>query len=160
MIRGAAAVITIAGGILQGVGLWIVVVEVRSIRQRVRAHLHRPVTLAGLTASAFGSAMPARITVNPPPPIETRVQILEDLVHGIREQEAAEHLELRRKLTQHADEVATTRANAVRAEVDELGRLVVDLNDEAGLKRTTLGVILAAIGLVLSTGASVWSLWL
>lgn len=131
--------------------------EVRAVRQRVRAYLQRPIIGRVLPAYSTEVAMPIRSKVVPPPPVEARVDALEEGLHRAMIQIVESKLDVTKKLREEISETARALADDVRDELRDLAALVLDLNDEADQALAVTGAAFVVIGLVLSAIGSVWS---
>ena len=153
----AATALLVVGGALQVIGVALVAFGVKDVRQRVRAYVSRPVKAYPLTGHAKVTVNPARAVVSPPPPLEQRVSALEDGFHQLRTNLVDIERDATKKLRAEIVDTATTLTKRVRDEIDQLGSLILDLNDETAQRRTIAGVALLIAGLVLVTAGPLHS---
>jgi hypothetical protein len=105
---------------------------------------------------------PVTIRVDPPPPLETRVQVLENTVQQHREQYAEDLTQLKDYVQKEAGEAIEHVQNSLDRELTRVVDLVFALNDpdRPGWRRWWLGPTLLVLGLVLSVIGNVVSvLW-
>lgn len=145
----------VAGGALQAVGVLVLVIGVVRSARRTEEYETRPQVVEVGTIEATAAVFSPRIVVDPPPPIEDRVERLEDGLARLRNDLEESVAELRSKARAAADEAAgrATRHGERRFEAFE--RLL----GETGLERWVRGLSIAAVvlGLILATIGSVAS---
>jgi hypothetical protein len=100
---------------------------------------------------ATATVFPVTVRIDPPPPVETRVQNLEITVQQYREQYAEDIPKLREYARTQAGEAIEYMHKSVGTELTRLVDLVFALNDpdKQGWRRWWLGPALLAAGLVL-----------
>jgi hypothetical protein len=105
------------------------------------------------------TASPLTIRVDPPPPLETRVQAV---VQQLREQHAEDLVQLKDYARKEASEASEYVDASVRREVTRVADLVFALNDpdRPRWQPWWLGLAMIASGLVLGVIGNIVSVWL
>jgi hypothetical protein len=155
---GWAAMFVVLGGVLQIVGVLLVVREIRDVRRRLEEYARRDVTLFLTPATVKARAGDARIVTDPPPPLEARVASLEDSVDKFSEQIANEIDTVERRLTAKIDEdIARATQGTNVNQIQPLAELITGAL-AGGSSWRLLGVWLIVAGLVFATVGGVWSI--
>jgi hypothetical protein len=148
--------LVVLGGALQAAGVLVLVIEiVRSSRRRQAYRTRSQVVEVG-TIEATATVFTPRIVTEPPPPIEHRVDRLEDGLERLRNDLEERIGELRAEARDAADQAAgrATRHGEQRFQALErliLGETRLDRWVRGGsIAAIVLGVILATIGSVMA----------
>jgi hypothetical protein len=88
----------VVAGLLEGLGIGFVFVDLRDVRNRLQSYMSSPRIVNLRPAQETETALPLTIRHDPPPPVETRVQNLEDAF----QQHRAQHSEDVAKLKDYA----------------------------------------------------------
>lgn len=146
--------LVILGGALQAGGVLVLVVEIVRSSRRRQSYRTRPQVVEVGTIEATATVFSPRIVTEPPPPIEERVERLEEGLARLRNDLEERIGKLRADVRGAADEAAgrATRHGERRFEALErliLGETKLDRWVRGGsIVAIVLGVILATIGSV------------
>lgn len=150
----------VIAGVLEGLGIGIVVLDFRDVRDRLRSYKSQVFGYVDATTTA-AAVFAATADVEPLPSLETRVQNLENTIEGHAKQHADEAAESRRYARAEAEQAVKSVQQSVGSELTRLIDLVFALNDPdtPGWRRWWLGPALLAAGLVLGVIGNVISAW-
>jgi hypothetical protein len=151
------SVLIVLGGALEVAGVVTVVVELRDSRRRVQAYLHRPQTVY-LTPAYMSVTVPSpTVVTTPAPPIDTRVQRLEDGLAALRDTVEEMPTKIKSELRTDVSEASQRTSASIQDQLRPLATLIVDeLNAHRGVQ--ILGVVLIVAGIATSTAGGVLAL--
>jgi hypothetical protein len=155
-------ILYLAAGALEALGIFLAGLEFRDARNRLQSYKMAPQVVDVRTIQTTVTMPPATIRVDPPPPLETRVQVLENTIQQQREQHAEGVTQLKNYARKEAAEAIDYMQNSVDRELTRLVDPVFALNDpdRPGWRRWWLGPTMLASGLVLGVIGNVLSaLW-
>jgi hypothetical protein len=148
--------LVVLGGALQAAGVLVLVIEIVRSSRRRQAYRTRPQVVEVGTIEATATVFTPRIVTEPPPPIEDRVDRLEDGLVRLRNDLEERIGELHAEARDAADQAAgrATRHGERRFKALErliLGETRLDRWVRGGsIAAIVLGVILATIGSVMA----------
>jgi hypothetical protein len=149
----------VVAGLLEGLGIGFVFVDLRDVRNRLQSYMSSPRIVNLRPAQETETALPLTIRHDPPPPVETRVQNLEDAFQQHRAQHSEDVAKLKDYARTETGEAIDYVQKSVGNELTRLVNLVFALNDpdKPGLRRWWHGPVLLASGLVLGVIGNVIS---
>ena len=141
----------VVAGVFELAGIVLVFFDLHDVRDRLRSYRTAPKTVHLRTAAVAATIPPVTIRIDPPPPLETRLQNLESAVQQHHEQYAEDIPKLKEYARGQASEAIDYMHNSLGTELTRLLDLVFSVNDpkEQGWRRWWLGPALLAAGLVL-----------
>lgn len=151
----------VVAGLLEALGILLSVLELRDARTRLQSYKTSPRVIHVRTIQTTATVPSVTIRVDPPPPLETRVQVLENTVQQHREQHARDLAELKDYARTEAGEAIEHMQKSVGRELTRLVDLVFALNDpdRARWRRWWLGPAMLALGLMLGVIGNIVSVW-
>jgi hypothetical protein len=154
--------IYIAAGLLEALGIYLAYRELRDAKKRLQLYKESPPLIDLRPAEVTTTASPLTIHLDPPPPLETRAQVMEDPIQQLREQRAEDVVQLKDYARKEAGEASEYVEASVRREVTRVADLVFALNDpeRPGWQHWWLGLAMIAAGLVLGVIGNIVSVCL
>jgi hypothetical protein len=152
----------VVAGLLEALGIGFSVLELRNTGKRLQSYKMSPRVINLRAAQWTEAALPLTVRIDPPPPLETRIELLESIVQQDREQPAEDVAQLKDYARQEASEAIDHVQKSVGRELNRLVDLVFALNDpdRPGWRRWWLGPVMLVLGLVLGLiGNVVSALW-
>jgi len=119
----------VVAGLLEALGIGLAVLELRDASKRLQSYETSPRVIDLRAAQWTGVVLPLAVRVDPPPPLETRIELLENTIQQDREQHAEDVAHLKDYARNEASEAIDHVQRSVGRELTRLVDLVFALND-------------------------------